>query len=295
MTNTGYKINPYVAQYFTNGPNSGSLVSSSYITTFILSSSFTSSVECGALYNYRVFDPIGCPVTGYCVIPQLISSSVASCTSSDYTYNITYNINDTNINIPSSSIEYSLTPNFALYNTTSSINSSNNINSASILLSGSLPLNKQSPVYFRIKNNCSGSITSSYSNILSAYCINPLPTITNISTTTNDSCNSKFLRINGVSSQQITLSFTNINNGNHGYFFYLVDTSTNTTIYNTGQPNINNLNIFLNSSGIRNLEFRLCARQSVQTYPNIVSMNINLIEPTVPSEIYAFSLEAESI
>lgn len=178
MANTGYKINPQVIQVFTTGPNSGSVVSNDF--TIIFSGSFTSSFVCNEFtFENKVYDPVNCVVPGLCIPPTLTNLTLSgSCEDfGGFIYNIQYDNN----NSPYSSqsrIEYSLQSDFSgevgsyLYNNTSS--STNTYVSLSLT---TYPLNQYQTIYFRVNNICSGSNSSSYSNILDYECLEPLPPI----------------------------------------------------------------------------------------------------------------------
>ncbi len=176
MGNSGYIINDYVTQIFTTGPNSGSLVSSSFITAI---DSESISI-CNNTYYQKVFNPVVCAVDGYCVNPTINLVEQQYCDSSyNYTYHLSYNINSSSLSIPQSIIEYSLDNSFTGPTGSMTVNNSGSLNNINVnISSGSgnlnpLPLNQYTPVYFRVKNICSGSLTSLYSNIGSASCTPP--------------------------------------------------------------------------------------------------------------------------
>lgn len=169
MANTGYKINPYLVQNFNSGPSSGSLVSSSYVITFDVSSSFTSSIVCNNNYEYKIFDPINCEVSSSCIPPTIIKLNPIGCDGSyNYNYNIKYQINDTISNIPDSLIEYSNSSTFISSSTVSvnsqSISNTNSLMTASINISdmNNLPINGSTTIYFRLYNLCTVNGTSIY-------------------------------------------------------------------------------------------------------------------------------------
>jgi len=179
MANTGNLINPYVTQVFTSGPNSGSEVNPTFVITFNSSSNYISESICGINYYYSIFDPISCPVAGFCVTPSIMFSNVSNCSSFDYNYDVRYNINSSSLNIPQSKIEYSLSNTFSGPTGSSLISNTGTTNFVTInISSGSgalspLPMNQYSPVYFRVKNICDGSGESSYSSVLDAVCAPP--------------------------------------------------------------------------------------------------------------------------
>ena len=77
MANTGYQISPTVRQYFTTGPISGSIVSSSFDQNLTISP-FSASLN-NEDYFYRAFDPIDCePGFEDCQVPLLTSLNTGS-------------------------------------------------------------------------------------------------------------------------------------------------------------------------------------------------------------------------
>lgn len=177
MANTGYIINPTVIQIFTSGPNSGSEVSSSYNINFDIGSSFTSSILCGNEYNYRIFDPINCEIDDYCMYPTIISISPMFCYREyNFAYIVKYLVNSSLIS--NSIIEYSLTSDFTGEIGSSSLTNSPDLNTVRVNIAEgltTLPLNGYTNVYFRMKNICSGILTSSYTEIISSSCIETEP------------------------------------------------------------------------------------------------------------------------
>jgi hypothetical protein len=72
MANTGFKITPTVRQYFTTGPNSSSVVDTSFDTDLTVSP-FSASLGTET-YHYRSYDPDTCePGFEDCVVPILTS------------------------------------------------------------------------------------------------------------------------------------------------------------------------------------------------------------------------------
>jgi hypothetical protein len=202
MANSGYVSSSAINQIFTDGPYSGSFVSSSFSNTsntvlgpiisfkqsFVSGSSAPSGspgydpnaindiADCSPFYFTRIsYNPTLCP-TGECLSPTLTSIAVSNCTTYDYKYNITYN--SASSNALYTKIQYSTTADFSSNVATSSyITNSNptippiNINNLPLL-----PTNGDAMVYFRAFNSCSSApapYTSSYSNILSASCAIP--------------------------------------------------------------------------------------------------------------------------
>jgi hypothetical protein len=189
MARNGYISSSGIDQVFTTGPYAGSIVTSSYssgstllgptITFYqaFISESIDVIVPCtDPSGNYPIFerwfyDPINCPV-GDCFPPTITSAAVRSCNrADDYRYYLFFDTGSNNAAY--STIEYSTNPNFTsntgLLIVTNSLN-----NYTSSLNIGDLPLLplKTTPVYFRVFNSCSVSLsgTSSYSNIVSASC-----------------------------------------------------------------------------------------------------------------------------
>ena len=77
MANTGYQISPIVRQYFTSGPNSGSVVTSSFDQDLTVAP-FSASLN-NEDYFYRAYDPIDCePGFEDCLVPLLTSLNTGS-------------------------------------------------------------------------------------------------------------------------------------------------------------------------------------------------------------------------
>jgi hypothetical protein len=77
MANTGYQISPIVRQYFTSGPNSGSVVTASFDIDLTVAP-FSASLN-DKDYFYRSFDPIDCePGFEDCQVPLLTSLNTGS-------------------------------------------------------------------------------------------------------------------------------------------------------------------------------------------------------------------------
>jgi len=184
----GYVSSSGVQQTFNSGPYSGSLVTSSYSSGSILigptvdfkrlfvSGTLDNIFPCpgGILYTRISYDPVLCPPGG-CAIPVLTSATVTSCASYDYNYNISYNSSSTGAIY--TFIQYSTDLTF-----TSNVTASRITNSSPLILPINIsnlpspPSSQYTPVYFRAYNSCSGLlVTSSFSNILSADCIEPPP------------------------------------------------------------------------------------------------------------------------
>ena len=77
MANTGYQISPTVRQYFTSGPNSGSVVTASFDQDLTVAP-FSASLN-DEDYFYRAYDPIDCePGFENCQVPLLTSLNTGS-------------------------------------------------------------------------------------------------------------------------------------------------------------------------------------------------------------------------
>lgn len=77
MANTGYQISPTVRQYFISGPNSGSVVTSSFDVDLTVAP-FSASLN-NEDYFYRAFNPIDCePGFEDCLVPLLTSLTTGS-------------------------------------------------------------------------------------------------------------------------------------------------------------------------------------------------------------------------
>jgi hypothetical protein len=184
--NTGYVSSSGIQQIFTSGPYSGSIVTSSYyngttlfgpiinFTQFFTSGTVDNITPCLTSYYRYYLNTTQCPPPAFCITPTLLTANPVNCidqvnwTSS---YTVTYNSSS---NFSSYTvIDYGPYPNFADYTTKIITNPS----------SGSLTVNTfddlgiyttpTTNIYFRAYNSCSNGATSSYSNIISASCIEP--------------------------------------------------------------------------------------------------------------------------
>jgi len=191
MANTGYTINPKVIQIFTSGPNSGSEVTSSFSVTFDSGSGFISTSLCNQYFYNKIYDPYNCIVPSLCVPPIISNTSPKFCDSS-YNYIYQFDLYAGSGSLPGIKIEYSLDSGFSgeVKGTTITdyvgstitpleiniINGLTNRTEESSSGLTTLPLNQYTPVYFRAYSICSGSNSSSYSNIDEGKC-NSLPPI----------------------------------------------------------------------------------------------------------------------
>lgn len=297
MANTGYKINPYVQQIFTTGPNSGSLVTSSFITTFDTGSDFLSSSLCNNNFYYKIFDPINCPISGYCIAPTLYISQPTFCDGNyNYDYNISYNINNNIIDIPSGTIEFSLSKFFPTTQT-GSVNitylSSSETQTINISpLSPHLPYNYSTPVYFRLKNQC-GYSSSVYSNIISSSCPYDLAYVNNTSGSYTLTCDKKYFTIHGNPNELITIQPYGLSFENN-FICYVRDNNTNQIIYsfNNNDPQTD-FEIELNLLGVKNIRVELCF---IEPEPigvgNCVNASFLVIENINSTTIYDFKLKS---
>jgi hypothetical protein len=182
---TGYVSSSAIQQNFISGPYSGSLVTSSYsngtnlngpvidFKQLFISGTVDYILPCQDLSYYRIlYNPILCPPGG-CAIPILTTATPTDCNNFNGNYNVLYNSGSTNAIY--TYIQYSTDPTFS-----SNITASIITNSSPLILPinvNNLPFPPSSyytSVFFRAYNSCSSGFgTSSFSNILSADCIEP--------------------------------------------------------------------------------------------------------------------------
>jgi hypothetical protein len=192
---TGYVSSSGIQQVFTSGPYSGSLVTSSYsdgINLFGPKLIFTQSFVSGTndfiypcnytnapAYSRYYLNTIQCSPPSFCIAPTLLTANPVNCADQinwTSSYTVTYNSS-------SNSASYTVIQ-YSINNTFNSPSSSKIITNPS---SGSLTVNTvtdlgiyTSPtnvIYFRAYNSCSNGSTSSYSNIITASCPEPQPTV----------------------------------------------------------------------------------------------------------------------
>ena len=191
MANTGYISSSGIVQKFTTGPYSGSFVTSSYVINDTLTGpnistnqSFISGVldsiqPCSNLpfYSRLKYDPINCPPPGLCLSPTMISSYRVDCLDEyNGNYIVSYSLNSTTS--PYIIVQYSYYNDFNIILGSKTYSSSSNPSLDPILISSPTPI-PSNIIYFRAYNSCSLSLSSSYSNIISASCNNITPTYSN--------------------------------------------------------------------------------------------------------------------
>jgi hypothetical protein len=192
MANTGYITSSGIQQVFTNGPYSGSLVTSSYASgstlfgpTIDFKQSFISGtldylLPCPGLSYYRYYeDLITCPING-CSPPVLNTAYPQICTPYNDSYIVQYN--SSSANALYTVVEYSTHKRFLT--NTGSVIYNNSVSPHLAIDVSTLPLQPTAftIVYFQAYNSCSSGVTSSYSNVLSASCgavidDDPTPTV----------------------------------------------------------------------------------------------------------------------
>jgi hypothetical protein len=160
MANTGYKRIPTVKQFFTTGPQSGSVVSASYDRDLTVTP-FSASLDNVTFYN-RSFDPETCEI-GFedCLVPLLTSLNTGSLRGR---FEITY-VTQSGFN-PPLDITASVANNESFANSEIfSASIGNTIPITSSFVSGT--------VYFKAFTSCSGPTPSPDSSPLS-FTFNPL-------------------------------------------------------------------------------------------------------------------------
>lgn len=154
MANTGYQISPTLRQYFTSGPNSGSVVSSSFDINLAVQP-FSASVD-NKNFFYRAYNPESCePGFEDCLVPILTSLNTGSQRGRfaiNYVTQSGFNApNDITASV-SNDINFSISEVFS-----SSIDSIIPVSTS--FVSGT--------VYFKAFTSCSGPTPSPYSDPLS--------------------------------------------------------------------------------------------------------------------------------
>ena len=160
MANTGYKRTPTVKQYYTSGPESGSVVSASYDKDLTVAP-FSASLNNVTFYN-RSFDPETCEI-GYedCLIPLLTSLNTGSLRGR---FEITY-VTQSGFNAP--------------LDITASVANNKDFNNPEIFsasIGDTIPISSSfvsGTIYFKAFTSCSGPTPSPDSSPLS-FTFNPL-------------------------------------------------------------------------------------------------------------------------
>jgi len=180
MAKTGYITSSGIQQVFTNGPYSGSLVTSSYASgstlfgptidfnQYFISGALDYLFPCLGLTYYRYYeDLINCPLNN-CSPPVLFGARPLSCEFYDKEYIVAYN--SSSVSALYTVVEYSTNQTFST--NTGSLTYDNSISPQLAIDVSTLPLQPTAftTVYFRAYNSCSSGTTSSYSDIVSATC-----------------------------------------------------------------------------------------------------------------------------
>lgn len=160
MANTGYKRTPTVKQYYTSGPESGSVVSASYDKDLTVAP-FSASLNNVTFYN-RSFDPETCEI-GYedCLVPLLTSLNTGSLRGR---FEITY-VTQSGFNAP--------------LDITASVANNKDFNNPEIFsasITSPIPISSSfvsGTIYFKAFTSCSGPTPSPDSSPLS-FTFNPL-------------------------------------------------------------------------------------------------------------------------
>ena len=160
MANTGYKRIPTVKQYYTSGPESGSVVSASYDRDLTVAP-FSASLDNVTFYN-RSFDPETCEI-GFedCLVPLLTSLNTGSLRGR---FEITY-VTQSGFNAP--------------LDITASVANNKDFNNPEIFsasIGDTIPISSSfvsGTIYFKAFTSCSGPTPSPDSSPLS-FTFNPL-------------------------------------------------------------------------------------------------------------------------
>lgn len=236
MANSGYITNSGIQQVFTSGPFSGSVVSSSFISGTIVfgpainfNQSFISGTvdnlsPCSTIFSRYYQDLITCPPNG-CIPPKIISAA-AICDPYNYQYNVSFNSGSTEAEY--TAIEYSTTSDFS-----SNIGTYTHDNSYSSMLAVNvndltyLPTAYTS-VYFRARNYCDVSSTSSYSGVItSTTCDIIIPATTTLTfneiSATEEDPQWQIYTIQGEPGTRVDYSTDALVGGNHGGIVYMIN------------------------------------------------------------------------
>jgi hypothetical protein len=187
--NSGYVSSSGIQQTFNSGFYSGSIVTSSYsngttlygptINFIELFTSGTNDVitKCNTSDYYRYYqNTTQCPPPSFCIAPTLLTANPVNCVDQvNWTSSYTMTYNSSSNSSSYTVIQYSTNDSFTSPLTTKIITNPS---------SGSLTVNTfddlgfyttpTSVIYFRAYNSCSNGATSSYSNVLTASCLEPL-------------------------------------------------------------------------------------------------------------------------
>tara|TARA_B100002019_G_C21268327_1_gene600687 strand:- start:974 stop:1969 length:996 start_codon:yes stop_codon:yes gene_type:complete len=169
MANTGFILNPTASQYFSSGPDSGSIVNTDYdVGLYISQSSFVTLA--GTDFYYKIYNPETCELTQTCGSGRIINVTTGSVNGH---YDVQYSTGSAT-DVDSGSIDVSGVYTFDTafnavesYFFTSSVNASG---TGSLSITSSIYSDR---VFFRHFNSC--SIESVASNIHVLRTVNPIP------------------------------------------------------------------------------------------------------------------------
>lgn len=169
MANTGFILNPTASQYFSSGPNSGSIVNTDYdVGLYVSQSSFVTLA--GTDFYYKIYNPEVCELTQTCGSGRIINVTTGSVNGH---YDVQYSTGSAT-NVDSGSIDVSGVYTFDTafnavesYFFTSSVNASG---TGSLSITSSIYSDR---VFFRHFNSC--SVESAASNIHILRTVTPVP------------------------------------------------------------------------------------------------------------------------
>lgn len=241
-TNTGFKIHPTASQFFTEGPDSGSIVNLDFNVSLYESQSSFVNLS-GRNYFYKIFDPEACVLEQNCLKGRIINAA----TQSSGVYDIEYHTGSAEsplIPALSGTIQLSGVPNFnQAYNFSqieeySFAHGTYTNGTGSYQISGSNILSNT--VYFRYINVCALDFESAPSPNYALHVANPaydVPSTTNTlqvnfildENSTIDSIQDSFGNgFEGVTSVEVTV---NSDTSNLDYNSFIVQAGGNVRTY----------------------------------------------------------------
>jgi len=188
LVNTGYVSSSGIQQVFTSGIYSGSVVTSSYsngttlfgptinFTEFFTSGTLDIISVCNGSPYYRYYqNTTQCSPPTFCIAPTLLTADPVNCLdqvnwTSSYTVTYDSSSNSSSYTVVQYSTNNSFTSPLVTKIITNPSTGSLTVNTVADLGIYTTPT---SNIYFRAYNSCSNGATSSWSNIISASCIEP--------------------------------------------------------------------------------------------------------------------------
>jgi hypothetical protein len=283
--NSGYVSSSGIQQAFNSGIYSGSIVTSSYsngttlfgptvnFTELFISGTNDVILKCNTNAYYRYYlNTTQCTPPSFCIAPTLLTANPVNCIDQvNWTSSYTMTYNSSSNSASYTIVEYSFFKSFRSQITKIITNPSSGSLTINTVADTGIYTSPSTEVYFRAYNSCSNGSTSSYSNIISASCVEePTPEF-----------NPFTIEFRNNSGQNVEYSLNNSE--------YITVSSNSTWTFTTSEPGFNidfsilgsnNYLGFLEGDGYRAYGMRVSGS-------NVLLGNVTtLVTPQIDSENY---------